>query len=158
MQTNKGAGDRRELDLELGEAINALLAATRVLSERSAARFHEGLQPAAFHIARWLYAFGPARPSAIAEAVGMDRSSTSTLIGRMRTLGLLESDPDPADRRSIVVALSSTGRERVADTLDDREDELHWRTRHWPAEDVRTLTRLLQRLTGDGASTGEPAD
>ena len=158
MQTNKGAGDRRELDLELGEAINALLAATRVLSERSAARFHEGLQPAAFHIARWLYAFGPARPSAIAEAVGMDRSSTSTLIGRMRTLGLLESDPDPADRRSIVVALSGTGRERVADTLDDREDELHRRTRHWPAEDVRTLTRLLQRLTGDGASTGEPAD
>jgi DNA-binding MarR family transcriptional regulator len=158
VQTSKDVDDRRELDLELGEAINALLAATRALSERSAARFHEGLQPAAFHIARWLYAFGPARPSVIAEAVGMDRSSTSTLIGRMRTLGLLDSDPDPADRRSIVVALSDTGRTRTAATLADRGEQFERRTRHWTAEDVRTLTRLLRRLTDEGADDENPGN
>ena len=139
-----------------GEAINALLAATRALSERSAARFHEGLQPAAFHIARWLYAFGPARPSAIAEAVGMDRSSTSTLIGRMRTLGLLESRPDPGDRRSVIVALSETGRARTAASLADRAEQFERRTRRWSAQDVRTLARLLRRLTDDSGKGGDP--
>ena len=81
------------LQLAVGERINALLTATRALSERSAAHFHPRLQPAGFHIACRLHAFGPARPSEVAEGLGMDRSSTSTLIGRMRSLGRLVPEP-----------------------------------------------------------------
>ncbi len=141
---------RRDLELALGEQLNALLSAGRALSERSAAHFHPGLQPAAFHIARWLYAFGPATPSAVAEAVGMDRSSTSTLIGRMRSLGLLESTPAPGDRRSVIVGLTQTGRERVAATLEERGREFRARTEDWPDDDLARLTELLARLTGSG--------
>ncbi|GAB1824672.1 MarR family winged helix-turn-helix transcriptional regulator [Herbidospora sp. RD11066] len=139
---------RRELELTLGERINALLSASRALSERSAAHFHPGLQPAAFHIARWLYAYGPARPSAVAEAVGMDRSSTSTLIGKMRTLGLVDGLPAPDDRRSVIVELTDEGRERVAATLEERGKEFYARTESWPDEDLRHLVDLLGRLTG----------
>ncbi|MFF4618185.1 MarR family winged helix-turn-helix transcriptional regulator [Nonomuraea jabiensis] len=154
MQTTSGGGEsrRHELELALGEQINALLSATRALSERSAAHFHTDLQPAAFHIARWLYAFGPARPSIIAEAVGMDRSSTSTLIGKMRSLGLLDSSPAPDDRRSIVVGLSEQGRRRVAATLEERGKEFYARTQDWPEDDLGRLVQLLGRLT-----TGRPA-
>ncbi|NQX28108.1 MarR family transcriptional regulator [Microbacteriaceae bacterium VKM Ac-2854] len=146
MQT-RSQHDRRELELALGESINALLSATRALSERSAASFHEQLQPAAFHIARWLHAFGPAKPSVIADALAMDRSSTSTLIGRMRTLGLVESTPDPGDRRGVIVGLSPSGDERVTRTLAERGDEFGDRVRDWSDPDVRTLTELLERLT-----------
>ncbi|WP_218009138.1 MarR family winged helix-turn-helix transcriptional regulator [Herbidospora cretacea] len=146
---------RRELELALGEQINALLSAGRALSERSAAHFHAGLQPAAFHIARWLYAFGPARPSAIAEAVGMDRSSTSTLIGRMRSLGLLDSSPASDDRRSVIVGLTEEGRQRVAATLEERGREFQARTENWPDEDLARLADLLGRLTkGERGSAG----
>jgi DNA-binding MarR family transcriptional regulator len=140
---------RADLELALGVQINALLSATRALSERSAAHFHPRLQPAAFHIARWLYAFGPARPSAIAEGVHMDRSSTSTLIGRMRTFGLLEAVPDPSDRRSVIVGLSVDGRERVASTLQDRGAELRARTRDWTDDDLARLVDLLGRLASE---------
>lgn len=146
MQTT---GGRRELQLALGERINALLSATRALSERSAAHFHPSLQPAAFHIARWLYAYGPAKPSVIAEAVGMDRSSTSTLIGKMRTLGLLAAEQSPDDRRSVTVRLTAEGRARVGSTLDERGREFYARTDDWPAEDLTRLVDLLGRLTAE---------
>lgn len=152
MQTTPpdGGPARQRLELALGEQINALLSATRALSERSAAHFHEGLQPAAFHIARWLHAFGPAKPSVIAEAVGMDRSSTSTLIGKMRMRGLVASSPDPNDRRGVIVGLTAEGGTRVAETLEERGSEFSARTHDWSDGDLRQLVDLLQRLTAGG--------
>jgi DNA-binding MarR family transcriptional regulator len=150
MQTTSGGGpgdELHKLQVALGEQINALLSATRALSERSAAHFHPDLQPAAFHIARWLYAFGPARPSQVAAGVGMDRSSASTLIGKMRSLELLDSSPAPDDRRGIIVGLSDEGRRRVAGTLAVRGEEFYRRTEDWSAEDLGRLVELLGRLT-----------
>lgn len=137
------------MELALGERINALLSATRGLSERSAAQFHEGLQPAAFHIARWLHAFGPARPSVIAESVGMDRSSTSTLLTKMRGLGLVANTPDPQDRRGVIVQLTDLGEARIARTLEERGVEFFGRIKDWSLDDIRELERLLGKLTAD---------
>jgi len=147
MQTT--SAPRRELELALGDRINALLSATRALSERSAAQFHEELQPAAFHIARWLHAFGEAKPSVIAQAVGMDRSSTSTLLGRMRALGLVSHTPDPHDRRGVIFQLTEAGEERVAITLEERGTEFFARLSAWSTDDLRELERLLGRLVAD---------
>src|SRR6218665_2277332 len=108
---------RREVELALGVELNALLSASRALTERTAAAFHPGLQPAAFHLARWLYAYGPANPSILAEAVAMDRSSTSNLIGRMKAVGLVESAPDPADRRAGKGSLTTEGMSRRHEAL-----------------------------------------
>lgn len=156
MPTTSEAEDRRRaLELALGEQINALLSATRVLSEQSAASFHEGLQPAAFHIARWLHAFGPARPSTVAEAVGMDRSSTSTLIGRMRALGLVEATADSRDRRGIVVGLTADGHARVSATLEERGAHFFARIQTWTEDDLERLAALLRRLaTGSDTQDG----
>lgn len=146
MQTN--VPTRAELEVRLGDRINALLSATRALSERSAAQFHEGLQPASFHIARWLHAFGPAKPSVIAEAVGMDRSSTSTLLRRMLALGLITQTPSPDDRRSVIVDLTEAGRARVTAVLQERGAEFFGRLQDWSTDDLRELERLLGKLTG----------
>jgi DNA-binding MarR family transcriptional regulator len=137
---------RSALELELGVELNALLSASRALTERSAAAFHPELQPAAFHIARWLYAYGPAKPSAVAEAVGMDRSSTSHLIGWMKRLGLVESRPDPSDRRAVLLSLSPTGEAQVLAALDLRGAAFSARLRGWSEEDLQTFTALLHRF------------
>ncbi len=137
--------------MALGERLNALLSATRALSERSAAQFHEGLQPAAFHIARWLHAFGPARPSKIAESVGMDRSSTSTLLTRMRGLGLVSDGPDPQDRRGVIVQLTDRGEARLASAMEERGAEFFGRLKDWSTHDLRELERLLGKLTAADA-------
>jgi len=134
---------RREAALALGTEINALLSASRALTARTAAAFHPDLQPAAFHLARWLHAYGPANPSALAEAVAMDRSSTSSLIGRMKALGLVESTPDPADRRAVKVSLTPAGTQRVLEALDLRGTSFFARTRNWSVDDIAQFTSLL---------------
>lgn len=143
-------GPRRQAQLELGVEMNALLSASRALTERTAAAFHPDLQPAAFHLARWLYAYGPANPSTLAEAVAMDRSSTSNLIGRMKVLGLVESAPDPADRRAVKVSLTDDGRGRVVEALDLRGSTFFDRTRNWTLEELRTFIDLLHAFNTPG--------
>lgn len=150
MQTKQRA--RLDLELALGERLNALLSATRALSERSAAQFHEELQPAAFHIARWLHAFGPAKPSKIAESVGMDRSSTSTLLTRMRGLGLVTDTPDPQDRRGVIVQLTDLGEARVTSAMEERGVEFFGRLKDWSTHDLLELERLLGKLTADAGT------
>jgi DNA-binding MarR family transcriptional regulator len=146
MPTTQDADARRESEFALGAEINALLSASRALTERTAAAFHPQLQPAAFHLARWLYAYGPANPSTLADAVAMDRSSTSSQLGRMKALGLVESAPDPRDRRAVVISLTETGRRQVLDALDLRGSEFFDRTSGWSIEDIRALTALLHRF------------
>lgn len=131
---------------QLGLEINALLGASRALTERSAAAFHVDLRPAAFHIARWLYAYGPAKPSDVAEAVGMDRSSTSALLKRMASLDLTLSSRTPEDGRSMLVSLTPTGRSQVERALALRQGELEQRVEGWPEADLDALVSLLHRF------------
>jgi len=137
---------RRELELALGAELNALLSASRALDVRTAAAFHPDLQPAAFHLARWLYAYGPVQPSTLAEAVGMDRSSTSSLIGSMKRLELIASMSDPVDRRAVIVSLTPAGEARVIEALDVRSSAFFKRTHDWPLEDLQRFTTLLKEF------------
>ena len=137
---------RRQLELALGVELNALLSASRALDVRTAAAFHPDLQPAAFHLARWLYAYGPAKPSTLAEAVGMDRSSTSSLIGKMKRVGLVASTPDVADKRGVIVSLTQIGEARVIEALGVRSSAFFKRTHDWPLEDLQRFTTLLKEF------------
>src|SRR5258708_27934695 len=137
---------RRELERALGAELNALLSASRALDVRTAAAFHPDLQPAAFHLARWLYAYGPVQPSTLAEAVGMDRSSTSSLIGSMRRLELIASMPDPVDRRAVIVSLTPAGEARVIQALHVRRSPFFNRPHYSPLEDLRRFTTLLRQF------------
>src|SRR3979411_2238219 len=78
-KTRQNDGRRAQRIRALGAVLNALVSRSRALTAQAAVTFHAELQPAAFHIALWLNAFGPAKPSAMAQAVGMDRSAASRL-------------------------------------------------------------------------------
>ncbi|MDN4641781.1 MarR family winged helix-turn-helix transcriptional regulator [Agreia sp. PsM10] len=143
---DKATTSRREAALAVGAELNALLSASRALTERSAAAFHPDLQPAASHLARWLYSYGPAKPSALADAVAMDRSSTSSLIKQMKAAGLVESTKAPDDGRAVVVSLTPTGLSRTAEALDLRGTVFFERTKDWSTEDLQAFADLLGRF------------
>src|ERR1700722_20203009 len=123
---------RRERSIRaLGDMLNALVSQSRALTAQAAATFHAELQPAAFHIALWLNAFGPAKPSAVAQAVGMDRSATSRLIRQLVRWGLIATSADPSDRRSIVLSLTVDGRERLEDAMQTKGAAFQQRLSSW---------------------------
>jgi DNA-binding MarR family transcriptional regulator len=94
-KTPRNDGQREQGIRALSAALNALVSQSRALTAQAATMFHIELQPAAFHIALWLNAFGPAKPSTVAQAVGMDRSAASRLTRELVRLGLIATSPTP---------------------------------------------------------------
>lgn len=83
---------RGQLELKLGGQISALISASHALNVRTAAAFDSTIQPAAFHIVRWLYSYGPTSASVLAESTAMDRSSVSRLIKQLENLGYVRRE------------------------------------------------------------------
>ena len=142
----RGPDQRATLVGEVGAQLSRLLASARATTTEAASKFHPDLPPAAFHIARWLLAFGPARTNDIARGVAMDRSATSRLIDGLRTAGLVRVAADPSDRRANSVALTPTGRRHVARASEWKGGVFHNRLAAWDERDLAELARLLAKL------------
>jgi DNA-binding MarR family transcriptional regulator len=131
---------------EVGAQLFRLLASARAITTKAATRFHPDLPPAAFHVARWLLAFGASRTNDIAEGTAMDRSAASRLIDGLRATGLVRVDVDPSDRRANSVRLTSAGRRHVTRALQWKDGVFHDRLAVWNDRDLDDLARLLAKL------------
>jgi len=131
---------------EVGAQLSRLLASARATTTETAARFHPDLQPAAFHVARWLLAFGPARTGDIARGVAMDRSAVSRLVDALRVAGLVQVHADPSDKRANLTRLTNDGRTQVTRALAWKGGVLHGRLATWNDRDLRQFARLLDKL------------
>ena len=92
---------RPRLIADVAAELGALLASARAVTGEAAAVFVEGrrtLRPATFHVARWLHSAGPARPTEIALALGMDKAALSRLVADLVSEGLAEKRPHREER------------------------------------------------------------
>ena len=135
---------RIELELKLGKELNALLSASHALNVRTAARFDSNLQPAAFLLVRWLFSFGPASATVLAESTAMDRSSVSRLINQLKKLGYVQSETSPSDRRGILLSLTELGRQKTKDALKEKESLFYERTSKWDDSKLEQFTEMLR--------------
>jgi len=102
----------------VGGGLQALLAGARAVTAAAAADFAgSSLQPATFHIARWLDAHGPARSNDVALGVGMDKSAVSRLLKELETRRLVQRGDDDTDKRAKFVSLTAMGRKRLQRAL-----------------------------------------
>lgn len=67
---------------------------------------------------------GQQSPTGIANALGVELSSVSRLLGRMERDGLLRRDVDPDDRTRVVVSLTLEGR-GLAERIDFHAEVIH---------------------------------
>ncbi|WP_337032611.1 MarR family winged helix-turn-helix transcriptional regulator [Paenibacillus illinoisensis] len=140
--------DRETLELALGEQIHALISASHALNVRSAERFDATLQPAAFHLVRWLYSYGPTSAAALAEATAMDRSSVSRLIKQLEKSGYVSKAQDPDDRRGILLSLTELGEQSIVNALKEKESAFYERISRWDDEELGRFTTMLRQFNG----------
>jgi DNA-binding MarR family transcriptional regulator len=140
--------DRETLELALGEQIHALISASHALNVRSAERFDATLQPAAFHLVRWLYSYGPTSAAALAEATAMDRSSVSRLIKQLEKSGYVSKEQDPDDRRGILLSLTELGEQSTVNALKEKESAFYERISRWDDEELGRFTTMLRQFNG----------
>lgn len=140
--------DRETLELALGEQIHALISASHALNVRSAERFDATMQPAAFHLVRWLYSYGPTSAAALAEATAMDRSSVSRLIKQLEKAGYVSKEPDPEDRRGVLLSLTELGQQSTVSALKEKESTFYERISRWDEEELERFTTMLRQFNG----------
>jgi DNA-binding MarR family transcriptional regulator len=108
------------------DAIASLLRTTagrlkRRLREQSGAA---DLTPSQTSVLLRLESEGPATTSALARAEGMRSQSMGVLITSLQTAGLVESRPDPEDKRQTILSLTSSCRQRIEEGRAARQDWL----------------------------------
>ncbi|MFJ7941885.1 MarR family winged helix-turn-helix transcriptional regulator [Peribacillus sp. NPDC096622] len=139
---------REKLEIELGEQLNALISAAHALNVRAAAKFDSSLQPAAFHIVRWLYSYGPTNAAALAESTAMDRSSVSRLVKQLQSLGYVSREVSPNDGRGIVLSLTEYGQQKITDALKEKESIFFERISNWKDAELHDFIQMLRHFNG----------
>lgn len=102
-----------------------------------------------------LLAWGPMRPSALADALGTGASYVSKIVRKLEADGWVERATDPSDGRATLIALTPAGEvaahgvyalgdRMIAEVLDG-----------WSAEDVHAYTALTSRFVKDAIASSE---
>jgi DNA-binding MarR family transcriptional regulator len=105
-----------------------------------------GLTWAAFRVLFSVAAVGPTTPAHLAHLSSVSAASISSVLNTLQRNKLVTREPSPEDGRSVVVNLTSAGREAVNELLvRNNAREVAW-VEVLTAAERRTLTRLLHKL------------
>ncbi|HET6653224.1 MAG TPA: MarR family transcriptional regulator [Nocardioides sp.] len=104
---------------------------------------------------------GPVRLSELADWQEVDRSTMTTQVRRLETLGLVDRAPDPRDGRAVLVRATRTGAARHRRTKQTARAVYEKLLAGWPEEDLQqaahVAARLVETLERRHANAG-PAD
>ncbi|CAL9489597.1 MarR family winged helix-turn-helix transcriptional regulator [Streptomyces sp. enrichment culture] len=89
---------------------------------------------------------GDMRMSRMAELLAVDLSVTSRHVAHAADRGWLERLPDPADKRSRILRLTPSGRDRLDELFRHTTRLLAERLADWSDDDVTLLAHLMARL------------
>jgi DNA-binding MarR family transcriptional regulator len=96
----------------------------------------------------------PVRPGDVAEALDVNPSTVSRYVRALEDEGHVHVTGDPSDRRSCLVAATERGRAELALFAEAGVGVFAAVVHDWSAEDVRTFTRLINRLADDWMERG----
>jgi DNA-binding MarR family transcriptional regulator len=93
---------------------------------------------------------GPRSAAELAPEIGIDRSGVTRRASTLEAAGLVRREPDPADRRATLLALTEEG-ERIVEVLRRRlSDRITDSLAAWPADEAAAFAGQLRRFVADG--------
>ena len=101
---------------------------------------------------------GPLTPSEVAARERIQRPTATRVLARLEEAGLVARTPDPQDRRSSLVFVTSAGTGLLAELRTRKTALLARRLERLDAEDRATLERaaaILERLLEDDAAEAD---
>lgn len=146
------ASDDTDLDQAVHRVeheLGRLFARIRVSWREAALTVHPDLQPLGYQVLTSIATGKATSARAIIERLQTDKSAVSRQVSQLEQLGLIESLPDPDDRRARVLVATELAQERVAAARARYEERLENRLRRWSADDLDHFSRLLSDLGGE---------
>ncbi len=93
-----------------------------------------------------LTALGPSRPSVIAASIGASAANATGVLDRLVGQGYVERQPDPADRRALLVRLTDLGGHTVSELRVADQDRLRGPLSAMSDDDLSALHRGVTAL------------
>ena len=102
-----------------------------------------------------LQLYGPSTPSRLAAATGLSSGGITVALDRLEKAGYIRRQPNPADRRSLLVTLIPSSLVKLAGLYEGVESETRQLLATLPQRDLEAVIRFFETLgaarTGDGA-------
>ncbi|MDU0292804.1 MarR family transcriptional regulator [Saccharothrix longispora] len=108
-----------------------------------------GMDKASFVLLASLSRLGPARSSALAEAVFSDPSTVSRQVATLVKEGLVERRADPEDGRASVLAVTDAGGRLLDERRRQRNQALVRLFADWEPQDRLRFIEYFERFVGD---------
>lgn len=142
--------ERPELDVSPIGVIGRISRLARELEQRLEPVYAEhGLEPGWYDVLATLRRSGPPfrlRPTAFANTLMLTTSGTTKRLDRLEQAGLITRAPDPADRRGILIELTTAGRALVDSASEDHLDNERRLLAALTRPEQRELADLLRKL------------
>jgi DNA-binding MarR family transcriptional regulator len=109
-----------------------------------------GLEPGWYDVLATLRRSGPPfqlRPTDFAAALMLTTSGTTKRLDRLEAAGHITRQPDPGDRRGVLITLTASGRELIDNATASHMANEHRILTGLTAADQRQLAALLRKLT-----------
>jgi DNA-binding MarR family transcriptional regulator len=132
--------------LALERELTVLLRRARANQGEMAREVHPDLESAAYGLLVRLDECGPQRATELAAYIGVGKATMSRQLRALEDLGLVAREPDPADGRAWLVALTQEGHDRVRRVRHARRARYAGRLADWDPREVGELARLLHQL------------
>lgn len=139
--------DRGDELADLEAAVSDTWSWARATARTGAKALDPRLDATAYPLVSMLCWRGAMRPSDLAAALYLDKSTVSRQIDAAARLGLVERSPHPDDARAVTVELTPGARERLEAVRAARLERWRKALAEWTPGDVAELTRLLGQLT-----------
>ncbi|MFB7620232.1 MarR family winged helix-turn-helix transcriptional regulator [Kitasatospora sp. NPDC056181] len=137
---------------DIADALGLLL--RRSTRARLYTRLTEGLGEAVddltYPVLSGLARTGACSAADLGREIGLDRTTVTRRADRLEQAGLLQRQPDPADGRATLLALTDDGRTVVAATRQRLATGIEDSLATWPQADAQAFARLLHRFVDEG--------
>lgn len=143
---------------------DAVLTASRLLvavSVRSISSVDETITISQFRMLVVLATRGPMKLSVLADHLGVNPSTTTRMIDRLITTGMVDRHINPVSRREVVVSLTPAGASVVTRVLQQRRREISRIVARMPDRHRLELVEALEAFTdagGEPPTEGTPED
>ncbi|WP_194420553.1 MarR family winged helix-turn-helix transcriptional regulator [Microbacterium abyssi] len=128
------------------QELGRLFARIRIGWREAAVTVHPDLQPLGYQVLISIASGKATSAGAIIERLQTDKSGVSRQVRQLEELGLVESMPDPEDRRARVLVATDLAQERIAIARARYEGRIGERLRTWSAADLDHFVELLGAL------------
>jgi DNA-binding MarR family transcriptional regulator len=105
-----------------------------------------GLSLTDMQMIHMLQLYGPATPGRLGEWSGLSSGGVTVALDRLQKVGYIRREPNPADRRSLIVTLAPVRMRKVAGMYAEVERETRRLLATLPAGDLEAVIRFFETL------------